>query len=101
VRIQPVRQDRAGREVDLDGILTALEQTSLKDLGDAVKAKHADRFADAYQKQLTTCVACHKAAGREMIRLKIPDRPAAAIIDFTPEPDLPPRKSRTTIPAIK
>jgi hypothetical protein len=35
---------------------------------------------------LTNCHACHVAAGNPYLRLKIPEHPESAIIDFTPSP---------------
>ena len=82
VRVIPVRKDRQGRDVDLDGILTALEQTSLKDLDEAVKAKDKARFTQAYKTQLRNCVACHEASSKEFIQLRVPERADAGMIDF-------------------
>ena len=86
VRVIPFRKDRAGRQVDLGGILTALEQTSLKDLDDAIKKKDKPRFTAAYQQQLTNCMACHQAASKEFIHLQIPARPDSNLIDFHAPP---------------
>ena len=86
VRVIPKRKDREGRDVDLDGILTAFEQTSLKDLDAAIKAKDKTRFTAAYKAQMENCMACHRAASKEFIRLHIPDHPETPIVDFTPPP---------------
>jgi hypothetical protein len=88
VRIIPLRKDVAGREVDLVGILTALEQSSLKDLDDAVKARDKAKFITAYRTQMENCMACHRAASKEYLQLHVPDAPAAAIIDFRPAPEV-------------
>jgi hypothetical protein len=85
VRIIPLRKDRDGREVDLVGILSALEQSSLKDLDQAVKSKDPQRFEAAYEQQLENCMACHKAASKEFIRLHVPERPDAGVVEFRPE----------------
>jgi hypothetical protein len=85
VRVIPVRKDKAGREVDLRAILDALEQTSLKDLDEAVKAKDKTRFTAAYKQQLENCMACHRAASKEYLRLHVPEHPDAGVIDFKPE----------------
>ena len=85
VRIIPKRKDREGREVDLVAILAALEQGSLKDLGDAVKAKDKGQFVAAYTKQMENCMACHQASSKEYIRLHVPERPDAGIVDFKPD----------------
>jgi hypothetical protein len=84
VRIIPKRKDREGREVDLTGILAALEQSSLKDLADAVKAADKGRFERAYAQQVENCMACHRASGKEFIRLHTPERPDAGVVDFKP-----------------
>jgi hypothetical protein len=85
VRIIPVRKDSEGREVDLTGILSALEQSSLKDLDLSIKDKAKDRFIAAYKVQLENCMACHRAASKEYIRLHIPERADAGIVEFQPE----------------
>jgi hypothetical protein len=85
VRVIPMRKDNAGRDVDLGGILTALEQTSLKDLDDAIKAKDKSKFDLAYAAQLKNCMACHQAASKEFIRLHIPQHPDAELVDFAPD----------------
>ncbi|MEA2711158.1 MAG: hypothetical protein QOF78_3759 [Phycisphaerales bacterium] len=82
VRVIPVRKDNAGREVDLRAILQALEQTSLKDVDDAIKSKDKTKFTQTYKVQLENCMACHRAASKEYIRLHVPERPDANIIDF-------------------
>jgi hypothetical protein len=85
VRIIPKRKDREGREIDLVAILAALEQGSLKDLSDAVKAKDKGPFETAYKKQMESCMACHQASSKEFIRLHVPERPDAAIVEFKPD----------------
>jgi hypothetical protein len=84
VRIIPMRKDREGREVDLVGILGALEQSSLKDLDQAVKAKDKGKFTVAYRAQLENCMACHRAASKEYIRLRVPERADAGMVEFAP-----------------
>jgi hypothetical protein len=85
VRIIPVRKDAEGREIDLAGILTALETSTLKDLEQAVKDKDAARFATAYKAQLEGCMSCHKATAKPYLRLHVPERPDAGILEFRPE----------------
>jgi len=84
VRIIPMRKDRAGHDVDLGGILTAFEQTSLKDLDQAIKTKDKDKFVTAYKAQTENCMACHRAASKEFIRLHIPEQPEVKIVEFKP-----------------
>src|SRR4029453_259950 len=85
VRIIPMRKDREGRDVDLGAILGALEQTSLKDLDQSVKSKDKAKFAAAYKTQLQNCMACHQATSKEYIRLHVPERPDAGIVEFRME----------------
>jgi hypothetical protein len=87
VRVIPIRKDNAGREVDLRAILQALEQTSLKDVDAAIKAKDKTKFTQTYKVQLETCMACHRAASKEYLRLQVPQQPDAHIIDFAPPAD--------------
>ncbi|HVR87716.1 MAG TPA: hypothetical protein VMU54_25540 [Planctomycetota bacterium] len=85
VRIIPKRKDAEGREIDLGGILGGLETSTLKDLGEAVKARDQDKFAAAYRAQLEGCMACHRATNKPYLRLRMPERPDAGIIEFKPE----------------
>jgi hypothetical protein len=84
VRVIPVRKDREGREVDLRAILDALEQTTLKDLDAAVKSSDKEKFTTAYKAQLENCMACHRAASKEYIKLHIPERADVGMVEFKP-----------------
>ncbi len=68
--------------MDLTAILAALEQGSLKDLSDSVRARDAQQFTKAYTVQMENCMACHRAAGKEFLVLHVPERPDAGIIEF-------------------
>lgn len=83
VRVIPVRKDRDGREVDLRAILDALEQTTLKDLDAAVKSNNKEKFTAAYKAQLENCMACHRASSKEYIKLHVPERADAGMVEFT------------------
>ena len=85
VRVIPVRKDREGRDVDLRAILDALEQTTLKDLDLAVKSKETEKFSAAYKAQLENCMACHRATSKEYIRLHVPERADAGMVEFAPD----------------
>lgn len=85
VRIIPKRKDAEGKEVDLGAILAALETSTLKDLAEAIKAKDPAKFAAAYKVQLEGCMACHKATNKPYLRLHVPERPDAGILEFKPE----------------
>jgi hypothetical protein len=89
VRIIPVRKDNAGREVDLQAVLQAFENTPLKQLEDSIKAKDRTEFENAYRFTLETCYACHKAADKPFIHPQIPAQPEVQIINFDPKADWP------------
>jgi hypothetical protein len=84
VRIIPVRKDSAGREIKLQDILQAVENSPLKQLEEAIHAKDQDKFTDAYKFMLTSCYACHKASDKPYLRPRLPQEPASAIINFDP-----------------
>lgn len=84
VRVIPVRKDNQGREVKLADILQAVENSPLKDLESAIKAKDREKFVAAYQFTLTSCYSCHKAVDKPYLVLRIPDQPAEEMIDFNP-----------------
>jgi hypothetical protein len=89
VRVIPVRKDSAGQEVDLRAILQAVENTPLKDLQGAIKAKDREKFAAAYRFTLEGCYSCHKAAEKPYLRPQVPERPAESAINFDPRADWP------------
>jgi len=84
VRIIPKRKDAEGREIDLQGILTALETTMLKDLDASIKEKDRAKFEAGYKLQLEGCMACHKASNKPYLRLRIPEKADAGILEFRP-----------------
>src|SRR6185369_762402 len=85
VRIIPKRKDAEGREIDLQGILTALETTMLKDLDATIKEKDRTKFTAAYKLQLEGCMACHKASNKPYLRLHVPEKADAGILEFRHE----------------
>jgi hypothetical protein len=85
VRIIPKRKDAEGREIDLAGILGALETSTLKDLDQAIKARDKAKFEAGYRSQLDACMSCHKASNKPFIRLRVPERPDAGVLEFKPE----------------
>jgi hypothetical protein len=90
VRIKPVRQDHAKRDVELVKILQALENTPLKQLGAAIAAKDQQTFVAGYKATLEGCYACHKASEKPYLRPQIPQRPEAQIINSDPQATWPP-----------
>jgi hypothetical protein len=84
VRIIPVRKTRAGQDVDLRAILEAVDTSLLSQIGKAIQAEDRDAFTTAYQQSLEGCYSCHKAAEKPYLRPRIPESPAAPILDFRP-----------------
>lgn len=89
VRIIPKRKDNAGHEIDLVAILQALENSPLKQLGEAIAFKDEAGFDKAYRFTLEGCYACHKAADKPYIRPQIPIHPETNIVNFDPKADWP------------
>lgn len=90
VRIIPVRKDNAGREIKLNDILQAVENTLVKELQDSVKAQDDERFARSYKVMLESgCYSCHKAADKPYLRPQMPDQPAEPMINFDPNATWP------------
>jgi hypothetical protein len=89
VRIIPKRKDAAGREVDLQAILQAVENTPLKQLEDSIKAKDNPTFERAYRFTLEGCYSCHKASDKPFLRPRIPTTSESAMINFDPIGDWP------------
>jgi hypothetical protein len=84
VRVIPIRKDNAGREVNLPGILEAMENTPLAQLKEAIAGQDASKFEAAYKLSLETCYACHKAADKPFLRPQMPERPAEPMMNFDP-----------------
>jgi hypothetical protein len=82
VRVIPVRKDSLGRDVQLGPILEAFENSDLKLLEDALKAKDREEFVAAYERALTGCYTCHQASDKAYLTLKVPDHPAEALVEF-------------------
>lgn len=84
VRLKPVRKTAAGLDVDLRGILQAVENTQLADVRKAVEGRNTDKFAAAYRLTLEACYACHKASEKPYLRPQVPEHPETRIINFDP-----------------
>ena len=89
VRIIPVRKDSEGREIKLQEILQAVENTPLAQLKQAIEARDGKRFEAAYRSMLESCYSCHKASGKPYLRPQTPLRPATQIINFDPQATWP------------
>jgi len=89
VRIKPVRQDSAKRNIELLKILEALENSPLKQLEQAIAEKSPDKFLAAYKFTLEGCYACHKASEKPYLRPHIPLQGESQIINPDPKANWP------------
>ena len=89
VRLKPLRKTSAGLDVDLRGILQAVENTQLAEVRRAVEARDATKFTAAYRLTLEACYACHKASEKAYLRTQVPEQPESRIINFEPDANWP------------
>src|SRR2546430_8149479 len=61
VRIIPVRRIPGG-EIDLRGLLEAVDSTGLAAIGKAITDKNGEAFTGAYRQTLDGCYSCHNAS---------------------------------------
>ena len=83
VRIIPVRRIPGG-EIDLRGLLEAVDSTGLAGIGKAIADKNGEAFTGAYRRTLDGCYSCHKASDKPYLRPRIPEQPESRIINFDP-----------------
>jgi hypothetical protein len=89
VRVHPVRTTKAGREVDLKGILQAIDNSFLSEIDGAITNKDTAKFKTAYRQTLEGCYACHKACEKSFLRPQIPTAPSVSILNFDPNATWP------------
>jgi len=86
VRIIPIRKDSAGREIKMNEILEAVENSLLSELLESVKSQNELQFEQNYKLMLEAgCYSCHKAADKPYLRPQIPTNPAEAMMNFDPK----------------
>jgi hypothetical protein len=88
VRLHPVRTTRAG-EVDLKGILQAIDNSFLTEIDSAITNKDTAKFKTAYRQTLEGCYACHKACEKPFLRPQIPNAPSVTVLNFDPNAPWP------------
>ncbi len=88
VRLIPKRKVSTG-EVDLEGIRQAFDSGYLTGVQQAIDAKSAARFADAYKFSLEGCYSCHKASEKPFLRPQVPTQPETQIVNFDPNATWP------------
>jgi hypothetical protein len=89
VRIHRVRKTSAGAEVDLKGILDAVDNSMLSEVGKSITNKDVAGFKVAYRQTLTGCYACHTACEKPYLRPQVPNAPAVSILNFDPNSNTP------------
>jgi cytochrome c553 len=89
IRINPVRKDPDGKDVDLKGIFDGIDQSTMPILKQAVEKKDSAAFVVAYKQMLESCYACHKASGKPYLRPMIPTAPLQTIINDDPNASWP------------
>jgi len=82
VRINPIRKTKGGADVDLRGILEAVDNTLLAEIDKAIENKDVAGFKTAYRQTIEGCYACHTACEKPFLRVQVPDAPGATIINF-------------------
>src|SRR5438093_11423799 len=89
VRLHPVRTTSTGAEVNLNGILQAIDNSFLTEIDSAITNKDTTKFKAAYRQTLEGCYACHKACEKPFLRPQIPSAPSVTIINFHPNASWP------------
>ena len=89
VRIRPVRKISSGAEVDLKGILDAIDNSFLSEVGKAITNQNTAAFKAAYRETLEGCYACHKACAKPFLRPQIPTATGTTILNFDPDATWP------------
>ncbi len=89
IRIHPVRTTPSGGQVNLKGILQAIDNTFLSAMDSAITNQDTPKFQTAYRQTMDGCYACHQACQKTFLRPQIPSAPNATIINFDPNATSP------------
>ena len=90
VRLHPVRTTSTGSEINLNGILQAIDNSFLTEIDSAITNKDTAKFKAAYRQTLEGCYACHKACEKPFLRPQVPNAPSVSILNFDPNASWPP-----------
>jgi len=90
VRIHPVRKTKAGAEIDLKGILAAVDNSLFTEIGAAITNKDSAKFKIAYRQTIEGCYACHKACEKPFLRPQVPNAASVSVLNFDPNATWPP-----------
>lgn len=72
------------RSVPIADMLSSVTQQPMGDLGQAIKAADATKFAQAYGELTNACNTCHQSAGRAVIVIQVPEASMFPDQDFRP-----------------
>jgi cytochrome c553 len=89
VRAKPIRKDNQGRDINLNNILEAFENSQLTQLKQAIDSKDRAAFERVYKESLTSCYSCHKASDKPYLRPQVPPEPETRMINCDPKADWP------------
>ena len=89
VHISPTRKGPDGREANLPDILESIEKAPQMNVADAIEKQDPVKFAAMYRNLLEGCYYCHKQADMAILRPKVPQPPAASILNFDPKATWP------------
>lgn len=67
-------------------LIKAMALPQVENVEKAVEQKDAVAFSAAFEKLTTSCNQCHQAAGKSIIRIKVPQGAGLPNQDFTPQP---------------
>jgi hypothetical protein len=82
VRLHPVRTTSTGSEVNLNGILQAIDNSFLTEIDSAITNTDVAKFKTVYRQTLEGCYACHTACEKPFLRPQVPTAPSAMILNF-------------------
>ncbi len=83
VQVKPVYVTKAGDQVNLGGILEAVTNTILKSVATAIEKKDEPGFETAYKQTIAGCYACHTAAEKPFLKVRIPEFPSVNVINIS------------------
>ena len=83
VKTKPIRKDSKGAEIKLDELLKPIDTGPLETLKKSIVAKEKTTFENSYRGMLVSCYACHAACEKPYLKLQIPERPEAPIINMS------------------
>jgi cytochrome c553 len=86
IRVKPVRKAADGHDIPMQTHADAVSNGPLTELKAAADKQDSTAFEKAYRATLTACYACHTMSEKPYLRLRIPERPATEIIEFSPQP---------------